>query len=241
MLADARATALVENFADQWLYLRNLQAAAPDARLFPDVDQNLKDAMRRETELLFLDVVREDRSVLDLLRTSSTWLNERLARHYGIPNVYGEAFRRVTFDNGERGGLLGQGSILTVTSYPDRTSPVVRGKWILENLLGTPPPPPPPNVPALKDRNAAGKVLNMRARMEQHRANPACAGCHSPNGAGIPAQYPRIGSQHAEYTEAQLVAFRGGSRNNSAQMSAIAARLSDAEIKAVADYAAGLK
>ncbi|MFM7832981.1 MAG: DUF1592 domain-containing protein, partial [Planctomycetaceae bacterium] len=147
MLTDIRANSLAENFADQWLYLRNLQAVAPDARLFPDVDQNLKDAFRRETELLFLDMLREDRSVLSLLQTSTTWLNERLARHYGIPHVAGSHFRRVELDpSWQRGGLLRQGSMLLATSYATRTSPVIRGKWVLENLLGAPTPPPPPGV-----------------------------------------------------------------------------------------------
>ena len=179
MLADPRSEALVTNFAGQWLYLRNLAAASPDARMFPDFDDNLRQAFRRETELFFESIVREDRSVLDLLRANYTFVNERLARHYGIPNVYGSRFRRVTLgEDSVRGGLLGHGSILTVTSYANRTSPVLRGKWILENILGTPPPPPPPNVPPLKDNGAAGKVLSMRERMAQHRANPACSGCH---------------------------------------------------------------
>ena len=179
MLADPRSDALVTSFADQWLYLRNLAAIIPDPRLFPDFDDNLRQAMRRETELFFNNVMREDRNVLDLLQANYTFLNERLAKHYGIPNVYGSQFRRVTLDqNSVRGGLLGQGSILTVTSYPDRTSPVIRGKWILTNIVGLPPPPPPPNVPPLKDNGSAGKVLTMRERMAEHRANQPCAGCH---------------------------------------------------------------
>jgi mono/diheme cytochrome c family protein len=179
MLADPRADALVTNFAGQWLYLRNLAAQSPDARLFPDFDDNLRQAFRRETELFFDSVVKEDRNVLDLLRADYTFVNERLARHYGIPNVYGSRFRRVTLEDGSvRGGLLGQGSILTVTSYANRTSPVLRGKWILENILGSPPPPPPPNVPPLPDNAGNGHALSMRERMSQHRANPACAGCH---------------------------------------------------------------
>ncbi len=147
--------------------------------MFPDFDDNLRQAFRRETELFFESIVKEDRSVLDLLRANYTFVNERLAKHYGIPNVYGSRFRRVTLgDDSVRGGLLGQGSILTVTSYANRTSPVLRGKWILENILGTPPPPPPPNVPPLPDNHAGGKALSMRERMAQHRANPACSGCH---------------------------------------------------------------
>ena len=179
MLADARSEALVNNFAEQWLYLRNLAASNPDPRLFADFDDNLRQSFRRETELFFESVVKEDRSILDLLKANYTFLNERLAKHYGIPNVYGSQFRRVSLgDDSVRGGLLGQGSILTVTSYATRTSPVLRGKWVLENILGTPPPPPPPNVPPLKE-NGVGKVLSMRERMEQHRSNPACSGCHS--------------------------------------------------------------
>jgi len=180
MLADARSDALVENFAGQWLHLRNLDTQVPDPRLFMDFDDNLRQAFRRETELFFKSVVKEDRSVLELLTANYTFLNERLAKHYGIPNVYGSRFRRVTLDaSSVRGGLLGQGSILTVTSYGNRTSPVFRGKWILENILGSPPPPPPPNVPALAEPAAGGKVLSMRERMAQHRTNPVCASCHN--------------------------------------------------------------
>ncbi|RPH59770.1 MAG: DUF1592 domain-containing protein [Acidobacteria bacterium] len=178
MLKDPRSEALVTNFAAQWLYLRNLAASSPDPRTFPDFDDNLRQAFRRETELFFESIVQEDRSVLDLLRANYTFVNERLARHYGIPNVYGSRFRRVTLDdNSVRGGLLGHGSILTVTSYANRTSPVLRGKWIMENILGTQPPPPPENVPPLTD-NPVGKMLSMRERMALHRVNPACASCH---------------------------------------------------------------
>jgi len=180
MLSNARAEALVNNFADQWLYLRNLQSIIPDARAFPDFDDNLRQAMRRETELFFESIMRENRSVLDLLSANYTFVNERLAKHYGIPNVYDSYFRRVTFDrNSVRGGLLGQASILTVTSYADRTSPVIRGKWVLTNILGSPPPPPPGNVPPLKNDGAAtGKALTMRERMAAHRVNQPCASCH---------------------------------------------------------------
>jgi hypothetical protein len=179
MLADPKADALVTNFASQWLYLRNLAAASPDARQFTDFDDNLRQSFRRETELFVQSVMREDRNVLDLLRANYTFVNERLARHYRIPNVYGSRFRRVQLpEDGERGGLLGHGSILTVTSYANRTSPVLRGKWVLENIVGTPPPPPPPNVPTLKDTDSQGRVLTMRERMAQHRASPACASCH---------------------------------------------------------------
>jgi len=179
MLADPRAQSLESNFAGQWLYLRNLASVGPDGRQFPDFDDNLRQAFRRETELFFESIVKEDRSVVDLLNADYTFLNERLAKHYGIPNVYGSNFRRVSLTNDNiRGGLLGQGSILTVTSYANRTSPVLRGKWVLENILGTPPPPPPPNVPPLTEGNPVGKVLTMRERMAQHRTNPACSSCH---------------------------------------------------------------
>ena len=179
MLADQRAEALVTNFASQWLYLRNLESHMPDSRLFPDFDDNLRQAFRRETELLFESVMKENRSVVDLLRADYTFLNQRLAKHYGIPNVYGSHFRRVQLGPDHvRGGLLGQGSIMTVTSYANRTSPVRRGQWILENLLGTPVPPPPVNVPPLPENEPGAKVLTVRERMVQHRANPVCASCH---------------------------------------------------------------
>ena len=151
MLADARSQALVENFAGQWLYLRNLQSVRPDVETFPDFDENLRRAMRRETELLFESIVREDRSVMDLLTADYTFVNERLAAHYGMTGIYGSHFRRVAITDDARRGLLGQASILTVTSYPNRTSPVLRGKWVMENILGTPPPPPLPDVPVLEE------------------------------------------------------------------------------------------
>ena len=179
MLADARSQSLVTNFGGQWLYLRNLADAGPDGRQFPDFDDNVRQAFRQETELFLESIIKEDRSVVDLLNADYTFLNERLAKYYGIPNVYGSNFRRVTLPNDSiRGGLLGKGSLLTVTSYANRTSPVQRGKWVLENILGTPPPPPPPNVPPLTDDNPVGKVLTMRERMAQHRTNPACSACH---------------------------------------------------------------
>ena len=179
MLADPRAESLATNFAGQWLHLRNLAASRPNLRRYPDFDDNLRGAFRRETELLFASVVDEDRDVLDLLRADYTFLNERLARHYDVPNVYGDHFRKVALAPGSpRAGLLGHGSILTVTSYATRTSPVLRGKWILENLLGMPPPPPPANVPPLDEDRDGGAGLPMRERMAQHRANPACAACH---------------------------------------------------------------
>ncbi len=178
MLANSRSKALVDNFAGQWLYLRNVRSFAPDLAEYPDFDENLRYALRRETELFFESMLRENHSVLDLLNADYTFLNERLARHYGVPDIYGSHFRRVTLTDPNRKGLLGQGSILMVTSYANRTSPTMRGKWLLENLLGAPPPPPPPNVPSLKDRNDDGKILSMRQQMEEHRANSACSTCH---------------------------------------------------------------
>ncbi len=179
MLADRRSASLIDNFSSQWLHLRNLASARPDMRIFPDFDDNLRQAFRQETALLLEDVIRQDRSVLDLLRPGYTFVNERLAKHYGIPRVYGSRFRRIDLPPGSvRGGLLRHGSVLTVTSYATRTSPVIRGKWILENILGMPPPPPPPDVPDLKDNTIAGK-LSVRERLAEHRADPACASCHN--------------------------------------------------------------
>jgi hypothetical protein len=179
MLADSRAIALVRNFAAQWLYLRNVQAAAPDVNAFPTFDDNLRQAFQRETELFVAGELRDDQSVVNLLTAEYTFVNERLARHYRIPNVYGSHFRRVTLPDQTRRGLLGHGSILMVTSYATRTSPVVRGKWLLENILGAPPPAPPPDVPDLPEEGSGGKVTSVRERMEQHRSNPACASCHA--------------------------------------------------------------
>jgi cytochrome c551/c552 len=178
MLSDQRAGALVTNFAEQWLYLRNLRGVAPDLETFPNFDDNLRQAFRQETELFFESIVREDQNVLRLLDADYTFVNERLAHHYGIPNVYGSQFRRVPVASDARRGLLGQGSILTVTSVATRTSVVQRGKWMLENVLGTPPNPPPANVPPLKENASGNKPLSVRQRMEAHRASPACAGCH---------------------------------------------------------------
>ncbi|PYR64007.1 MAG: hypothetical protein DMF91_01685 [Acidobacteria bacterium] len=179
MLADARSRTLVTNFASQWLRLRNLASITPDMRLFPDFDDNLRQAFRQETELFVESILREDRSALDLLSANYTFVNERLAKHYGIPHVYGSRFRRITLDeDSRRGGLLRQASILTVTSYATRTSPVVRGKWILDNILGIPPPPPLPDVPALKDNTVDGN-LSVRKRLAEHRTNATCAPCHN--------------------------------------------------------------
>jgi mono/diheme cytochrome c family protein len=179
MLADGRSRALVTNFASQWLRLRNLDSITPDMRLFPDFDDNLRQAFRQETELFFESILREDRSALDLLRANYTYVNERLAKHYGIPHIYGSRFRRIELDEDSgRGGLLRHASILTVTSYATRTSPVIRGKWVLDNLLGVPPPPPLPDVPALKDNTVDGN-LTVRKRLAEHRTNAVCATCHN--------------------------------------------------------------
>jgi hypothetical protein len=178
MIQDSRSRALVENFAGQWLYLRNVKTVHPNQDIFSDFDENLRRAFQQETNLFLAYLIREDYSVLDLLRADFSFLNERLATHYGVPGVHGQRYRKVTLQDANRRGLLGQGSILTVTALANRTSPVMRGKWVLENFLGTPPPEPPPSVPALKDKNNEGKNLTMRQQMEQHRADPACAGCH---------------------------------------------------------------
>ena len=178
MLNDPRASNLSTNFAGQWLYLRNLASARPEMRAFPDFDDNLRQAFRQETEMFFQSIMREDRSVVDLIKSDYTFLNERLAKHYGIPHIYGSRFRRVAVTpESKRGGLLRHGSILTVTSYATRTSPVVRGNWILENIIGSPPPPPPANVPALKEKTILS-TLSVRERLMEHRKNPACSGCH---------------------------------------------------------------
>ena len=176
MLKDERSRALGSNFAGQWLFLRNLRGLQPDADVFPDFDHNLREALQRETELLFESVVLDDRGVLTLLNADYTFVNDRLARHYGIPNVYGTQLRKVAVTNEARRGLLGHGSILALTSQNNRTSPVLRGKYVLTNILGTPPPEPPANVPPLNE--TPGKAKSMRDRMEEHRRNPACAGCH---------------------------------------------------------------
>jgi hypothetical protein len=179
MLADGRSRALVTNFASQWLHLRNLDSITPDMRLFPDFDDNLRQAFRQETELFFESILRDDRSALDLLHANYTYVNERLAKHYGIPHIYGTRFRRIELDEGSgRGGLLRQASILMVTSYATRTSPVIRGKFVLDNLLGVPPPPPLPDVPALKDNTVDGS-LTVRKRLAEHRNNAVCASCHN--------------------------------------------------------------
>lgn len=179
MLADAKATRFMNDFVNQWLTIRNLQAMEPDPNIFPDFDDNLRQAMLKETELFFESQVRDNAGALDLLTAKYTFLNQQLARHYGVSNVYGSHFRRVPVTNDVRSGLLGHASVLTVSSYAHRTSVVIRGKWILENLLGTPPPAPPPNVPPLKENDGKAPPKALRDRMEQHRANPVCASCHA--------------------------------------------------------------
>jgi hypothetical protein len=178
MLADPRSNALVANFTGQWLWVRNIRLHQPDPIVFPEFDENLRQALERELQLFLASQLRDDRGIPELLTADYTFVNERLARHYGIANVYGNHFRRITVTDDARRGLLGKAGLLTVTSYPNRTSPVFRGKWLLENVLGAPPPPPPPDVPALQE-NAPGRVAqSVRERMEQHRSNPTCAACH---------------------------------------------------------------
>ena len=179
MLDDPRSNSLVSNFAGQWLHIRNLASVKPDPVVFADFDESLRASMQRETELFFESIVRENRSALDLLGANYTFLNERLAKHYGIPKIYGSQFRRVDLTDVNRGGLLGQASLLTVTSPPNRTSVVQRGKWVLENLLGAPPPPPPADVPSLDATTKGSHTLSLRAALEQHRASPSCSGCHA--------------------------------------------------------------
>jgi hypothetical protein len=179
MLKDPKSRALVDNFAAQWLFLRNLKNINPDTRTFPNFDDKLRQAFRTETTLFITSIIQNDASVLDMINADYTYVNDRLAQHYGIQNIYGSHFRRVKLEDPNRRGLLGQGSILTVTSYPTRTSPVLRGKWILENLIGSPPPAPPPNVPALTENTPGLAALSVKARMQQHRADPVCRGCHA--------------------------------------------------------------
>jgi hypothetical protein len=178
MLADSKAHALEENFAGQWLHLRNVDSWKPDPEKYPQFDEGLRNAFERESALFFRNIVQQDRSVLEFVDADYTFLNDRLARFYGVPGVKGGYFRQVALTGGQRGGVLSQGAILMVTSYPTRTSPVLRGKWVLENILGSPPPPPPPNVPPLDD-GAANSAKSLREQLERHRANAACASCHA--------------------------------------------------------------
>jgi hypothetical protein len=178
LLVDPRSESLATNFASQWLNLQNLKGSIPDPLLFPNFDRNLAQSMQHETELLFGNILREDRNILELLTAKYTFVDERLAKHYGLPNITGNRFRRVEVTDENRIGLLGHASILTLTSTANRTSPVQRGKWVMEVILGTPPPPPPPNVPSLKEAAENTKPQSVRDRLQEHRANPACASCH---------------------------------------------------------------
>ena len=201
MMADERATAFIENFVGQWLYLRNLEAHYPLPAAYPEFDENLREAFQRETQLFINDQIGSDQSILDLLSADYTYINERLADHYGVPGIYGSRYRRVALNNPQRAGLLSHGSLLTVTSYPNRTSPVLRGKFVLENLLGSPPPEPPPNVPALEEAGEDGRVLTMREAMAQHRENPACRVCHAamdPIGFSL-ENYDAVGKWRREF------------------------------------------
>ena len=179
MMDDPKAEAFIKNFIGQWLYLRNLDNVYPLPSAFPEFDDNLRESFKRETELFFDEQIREDHSLLDLFTANYSFLNERLADHYGVQGIYGNHFRKVSLDGHKRGGLLGHGSLMTVTSYPNRTSVVLRGKFVLDNLLGSPPPEPPPNVPALEESSQTGQQLTMREAMAQHRENPACRVCHA--------------------------------------------------------------
>jgi len=213
MLADPRSDALIDSFAAQWLHLGKLNIAVPDSELFPYFDENLRQAFETETKLFFEYIFRNELPLLELLSAKYTFLNDRLARHYGIQNVYGSHFRKVSLDGQPRGGLLAQGSILTVTSYANRTAPTIRGKWILENILSAPPPAPPADVPGLRDTNDDGKVLNMRERMEQHRANPVCASCHKvmdPLGFAL-ENYDAIGSWRTRDVDSDTTIDASGS------------------------------
>ncbi len=210
LIQDDRSESLVTNFARQWLYLNNLKSISPDARRFPDFDQNLRTAMRKETELFFQDILKNDFSITSLLKADYTFLNERLARHYEIPHVHGSRFRKVKVDKHQRGGLLRHASLLTVTSYSTRTSPVLRGNWVLKNILGTPPPPPPEDVPDLKD-NTVDVTLSVRERLNEHRANLACASCHNlmdPIGFSLES-YDAVG-RYRPFQEGRQVDDSGG-------------------------------
>ena len=198
---DPRSKALVDNFVGEWLEFRNIQNVTPDQNVFPRFDENLRHAFEQETKLFVESQLREDHSVVDLLTANYTFVNERLAKVYGIPNVAGDRFRRVQLTDPQRAGILGQGSILAVTSYPNRTSPVLRGKFLLSNILGTPPSPPPPVVPGFPDRGEGGKPASVRARFEQHRRNPTCAACHQPmDPSGLCARRISMASENGGLT-----------------------------------------
>jgi hypothetical protein len=233
MLADKRSVALVDNFAGQWLELRNLDSVRPDPDQFPEFDNQLRKAMYTETHMFVSALIQEDHSILDFINGNYTYLNEKLAKFYGIPGVTGDNFRRVELDGTQRSGVLTQGSVLTVTSYPTRTSPVLRGKWILENVLNTPPPPPPPGVGSI-DAKGGPASGTMRQQMERHRANPICAGCHTkmdPLGFAL-ENYNAIGqwrTQDASQTIDSSGVLPDGKRfKGSSEMKAILAENRDA-------------
>jgi hypothetical protein len=205
LLADPKSKSLVDNFAFQWLKIRNIDEIDPDAFQFPNFDESLRDAFKQEVSLFVESIVREDRSVVDLLSADYTFLNERLALHYGIPNVRGDRFRRVTLEDSNRWGLLGKGGVLMVTSYPNRTAPVLRGAWILENISGTPPSPPPPDVEGFKENKEGEKAKTVREIMEQHRAKPSCNACHGvmdPLGFAL-ENFDAIGAWRAKDADAE--------------------------------------
>jgi hypothetical protein len=212
MLADPRAATFMRNFGQQWLSLRNVDIAIPNLEIFPQFDDELRQAFKEETTLWFESLIREDTSILELLTSDTTYVNERLARHYGIEGVYGSRFRPVKLDGMEqRHGLLGKGGLLMATSYNNRTSPVLRGKWVLENLLNMPPPPPPDDVPAL-EVESGGKALTLKAAMEKHRANPVCSACHKlmdPIGFALET-FDAVGAYRTRYDEADAEVDVGG-------------------------------
>jgi hypothetical protein len=240
MSADPKAKALVENFGGEWLQTRNLEVLKPDPEKFPEFDAELRDDMRTETEMFFESILKEDRSVLDFIDARFTFLNERLAKHYGIEGVKGREFRRHELDGQERSGVLTQASVLTVSSYPTRTSPVIRGKWVLETLLNAPPPPPPPDVPAL-DEKATGSSASMRQQLEKHRSNALCASCHArmdPLGFGL-ENYDAIGrwrSMDGRFpVDASGALPSGKSFNGSAELKVILKADSQRFVRALAE------
>ena len=248
MLADPRANALVENFTGQWLQTRNLDVTKPDAERFPEFTGELADAMRRETEMVFAAILAEDRPILEFLDGRFTFLNERLAKHYGIEGVEGDQFQRVQLDGGRRGGVLTQASVLTVSSYPTRTSPVIRGKWVLDNILNEPPPPPPPDIPTLEE-SAGDSAGTMRQQLEKHRANTACAACHArmdPLGFGL-ENFDAIGRWRDRDGDAPIDASGvlpgGRSFTGPAELKAVIVENKDAFTRALAEkmltYATG--
>jgi hypothetical protein len=244
MMADSRSAAMIDNFGEQWLVLRNVDIAAPHPNIFPEFDNELREAFKQETRLWFESLLREDHSILELLTSDYTYVNERLARHYGIPDIYGSRFRRINLDGmEERKGLLGKGSLLLATSYNNRTSPVLRGKWVLENLLDMPPPPPPDDVPALEVESGDGKALTLKQAMEAHRANPVCSACHKlmdPIGFSL-ENFDAVGSYRTRYLEADSdvdssgILFDGTPFTNTAGFRAAFQKHSDRVVHTVAE------